>query len=205
MKKPNSTIPLLEIQELQTAHLQPAGLALFPTEILMLHGESGAGKTLLLRAIADLDSSNGAVLLNGEPRENLPPSQWRSQVVLVPSESAWWDELVGTHATHWSNNTLQQLGFEPDVLEWQTSRLSSGEKQRLALARALALAPSVLLLDEPTANLDDARTEQVEKLVQDFLTSAGRGVLWVSHDQEQRQRLASRTLRMSNGRLEVED
>jgi putative ABC transport system ATP-binding protein len=75
------------------------------------------------------------------------------------------------------------------VLEWTVSRLSTGERQRLALARLLALQPQVLLLDEATANLDPPNRDRVEDLIQDYRREQGAAVLWVSHDPDQRRRL----------------
>ncbi len=75
------------------------------------------------------------------------------------------------------------------IAKWQVSRLSSGERQRLALLRALDHNPKVLLLDEVTANLDQENTLKVENLIKSRLQQ-GLIVIWVSHDQDQRERMA---------------
>jgi ABC-type iron transport system FetAB ATPase subunit len=85
---------------------------------------------------------------------------------------------------------LARLGFAPDVLDWEVGRLSTGERQRLALARLLYNGPEVLLLDEATANLDPSNRTQAEQLIDDYRRQRRAAVLWVSHDPEQRQRLA---------------
>jgi ABC-type iron transport system FetAB ATPase subunit len=82
-------------------------------------------------------------------------------------------------------------------MQWQVSRLSTGEKQRLALARALMNQPRVLLLDEPTASLDAANTQVVEALIAGYRRDSGTAVLWVSHDAEQAARVADRQLQLS--------
>jgi ABC-type multidrug transport system ATPase subunit len=91
---------------------------------------------------------------------------WRRRVGLLPAESGWWADRVGAHfiTTNDARNPattptpiLARLGFEPDVLDWDVQRLSSGERQRLGLARLLLNRPEVLLLDEATANLDPTR------------------------------------------------
>ena len=168
----------------------------------MISGASGAGKTLLLRAIADLDPHSGEMRLDGIASQDMPATRWRAQLGYVPSESQWWGERVREHFTECPETLLDALGFAGDVVDWYVSRLSSGERQRLALARAVALRPRVLLLDEPTANLDPDNTARVERLVCDYCAREQAAVLWVSHDTEQRQRLATRHWVMSLGKLD---
>ena len=97
------------------------------------------------------------------------------------------------------------MGFGQDVLDWEVQRLSSGERQRLALARALAYAPSALLLDEPSANLDGPNTERIEALVRHWRAHTGGCALWVSHDAEQRARVASASYPIHAGTLGARD
>ena len=96
---------------------------------------------------------------------------------------------------------LALLGFEPDVMGWEVERLSSGERQRLALLRALANRPRVLLLDEPTANLDPANISSVESLVTDYQSTGEAACLWVTHSREQVHRIANRLLVLENQAL----
>lgn len=168
----------------------------------MISGDSGAGKTLLLRAIADLDPHEGEMRLEGTPCQRMPPTQWRARVCYVPSESQWWGERVGEHFRDNGIELAQALGFPAGIRDWAVRRLSSGERQRLALARALALRPRVLLLDEPTANLDPDNTARVERMIRDYCAQEKAAVLWVSHDPEQRRRLAQRHWVMAAGQLE---
>lgn len=95
----------------------------------------------------------------------------------------------------------QALGFGEEVLRWQVSRLSQGEKQRLGLLRLLSLQPRVLLLDEPTANLDKKNTQRVERFVMDYRAQHQAAVIWVTHSQEQAMRVASRHLVIDNNVL----
>jgi ABC-type iron transport system FetAB ATPase subunit len=191
--------PRLQLIGLHPPLLRPVDLSVQPGETLALHGPSGAGKSLLLRAIADLDPNEGEALLDGTPRSRFKAPDWRRAVMLVPAESHWWADSVRPHAEHWDDAMLQALGFETQVLDWETRRLSSGERQRLALARALTLRPSVLLLDEVTANLDDSNTERVEQLLRDYQRDTGAAILWVSHDPDQRARIARRQARVADG------
>lgn len=99
-------------------------------------------------------------------------------------------------------STLEKLGFENDVLGWRVERLSTGEKQRLALFRLLLNEPQVLLLDEPTAALDHANVHLAEEVVAEYRRSSGAAVLWVSHDPGQIARTAEHHLQFIGGALE---
>ncbi|WP_019570223.1 ATP-binding cassette domain-containing protein [Thioalkalivibrio sp. ALE11] len=199
---------LLDVRQLKTAHLGPLDLALQPGELVQVTGASGSGKSLLLRALADLDPNTGAVTLNGEPRDAMLPVDWRRRVAYVPAETAWWSERVDEHLpTDFSRDTalhlLDEVALPEASLEWEIERLSSGEKQRLGLVRALLNQPRVLLLDEPTANLDLENTKRIERAVRGYLAEEDAAALWVSHDTLQRQRLGGRILTIANGKLEV--
>jgi ABC-type iron transport system FetAB ATPase subunit len=138
----------------------------------------------------------GRVLLDGVPAESFPAPAWRSKVTMIPAESAWWYGLVGDHFPDDMNRDeaevlLAKVGFELDVFNWQTNRLSTGEKQRLALLRGLCNRPQVLLLDEPCSALDSNHTLLVEEFILGYQKEYGTAILWVSHDPDQLQRVAS--------------
>lgn len=191
----------LRLENLRSSLIQPVSLNLQAGRCLAVHGPSGAGKSLLMRAIADLDVCEGEVWLDQQARSKMGPSQWRRQVAYLPSESHWWEETVAAHSSNWDMDVLQQLGFKQTVLSWQISRMSSGEKQRLALARALSNHPRALLLDEPTANLDIENTQAVETVVREYQEQHQVPVIWVSHDPDQRQRVAQHTASISAGKF----
>ena len=209
--------------------LAPVDLLLDAGERVFVSGPSGSGKSLLLRAIADLDPHQGEVWLGAESRSQMAPPVWRRRVGLLPAESFWWAETVGAHLPvtqasdtlpdekmgrlrfayptihqHQINGWLAGLGFDPDVLDWSVTRLSTGERQRLALVRLLAQTPEALLLDEATANLDPVNRDRVESLVEAYREEQKASVLWVSHDPEQRRRLGGRAFVIRAGRLEPE-
>lgn len=194
----------LRLDALHPALLKPVDLTLAPGECVALHGPSGAGKTLLLRAIADLDPNDGEVWLDGEARNGLPATTWRRRVGYLPAESHWWFDQVEPHAGAWDRELLAQLGFAADVLSWSITRLSSGERQRLALVRLLSHGPEALLLDEPSANLDQDNTLVLETVIQDYREHHRAPTLWVSHDHAQRRRVADRQLRIQHGVLSEE-
>lgn len=192
----------LVINELQHDHLGPVSLHLKAGELLLIRGESGSGKTQLLRAIADLDEHRGSVMLDNMDCNSMPAHIWRKQVALLPAESHWWHETVAEHFPQQYDYSL--LGFSNTVSEWYLSRVSTGEKQRLALLRLLVNAPQVLLLDEPTASLDPENTLRVEQLIREYRERHHAIVIWVSHDSEQIRRIGARLATMKSGRLEEE-
>ncbi len=202
----------LRLETVRPRVLAPVTLELQAGELVLISGPSGSGKSLLLRAIADLDPHEGQVWLDGEPRSAMAAHLWRRRVGLLPAESFWWDDRVGPHFPGGARDPepfrrlLGDLGFEPEVFGWSVSRLSTGERQRLALARLLAQEPEALLLDEATANLDPANRDRVESVVETYRRARTAATLWVSHDPEQRERLVGkgggRQLVIRDGRLE---
>ncbi|MBV9533078.1 MAG: ATP-binding cassette domain-containing protein [Bradyrhizobium sp.] len=190
---------MLTIKALTRLHIS-ASFELHDGECIALQGPSGVGKSLLLRAIADLDPNEGRVELDGILRETVPAPLWRKQVTYVAAETGWWADSVQEHFTHWQQAVplVERLGLPPSCGTWSIRRLSSGEKQRLGLVRALMLRSRVLLLDEPTSALDTTSTSTVESIVAARL-STGTSVIWSTHDKAQAQRVGSRLLIMENG------
>lgn len=193
----------LVIKALSIGELKDVDLTISPGEIVCLSGESGSGKSRLLRAIADLEVHQGQVCLGECARESMAAHDWRRWVMLVPAESQWWGDTVGEHVCHIKEEDLEALGFSRAVLGWQVSRLSSGEKQRLAAIRALSCQPKALLLDEPTANLDDDNTAKFEAWVLKKAQEQQMPILWVAHDEAQIQRVGHRHFKIRGDHLEV--
>jgi len=191
----------LKIQQLEYQTIGPLNLQINAAQCVGLSGESGCGKSLLLRAVADLDEHQGDVSLDDVNANKMSAPQWRKKVAILPADSQWWLDTVGEHFDQVDKDMLSMLGFDEDALSWSISRISSGEKQRLALLRLLANKPSVLLLDEPTANLDKNNTLLFEKIVLDYLKQNNACAIWVSHDLEQLERVASINFKLQSGRL----
>jgi phosphate-transporting ATPase len=198
---------LLSVQGLRRLHLA-ASFDLGAGECVALRGPSGSGKTQLLRALADLDPNEGAVLLEGTPREVMSAPLWRGRVVYLAAEPGWWADSVGEHFPDWPAAVpiAERLGFPAACGTWPIQQLSTGERQRLAFVRALVSVPPpgprVLLLDEPTAGLHEAAKAAMEALVAERRAATGMGVLWVTHDAAQARRVARRWLLVRGGLLE---
>lgn len=183
----------LVIHQLYCLNIGPVDLQVSAGQCVSFSGPSGAGKSILLRAIIDLIPNQAEVSFNNQKRDDMRASQWRRLVGLLPAESFWWCERVGQHFPKLSEEHLkwfEELGFRPEVLNWEISRCSTGERQRLALLRLLCHEPEALLLDEPTANLDSVNMEKVEMIIRRYQKTRQCPVIWVSHDQQQIKRVA---------------
>ena len=193
----------LVLENLCIGTLSNVSLTVPGGQVGCVSGPSGSGKSRLLRAVADLEPHGGAVFVGDTCQRELPAHQWRSRVVMVPADSQWWFEEVGAHFPDDGKAGLPSaLGFPPGVMAWSVSRLSSGERQRLALWRALVLEPEVLLLDEPTANLDNDSTEAIETWLLEEIRRRQIAVLWVAHDVGQIHRVSDAHYRILGASLE---
>ena len=168
-----------------------------------LTGPSGIGKSVLLKALADMLPHQGDIFLGDIECQTIAAQLWRRKVALLPAESQWWCETVGEHFPMFDDVLFAQLGFQKEVLDWQISHLSSGEKQRLACIRLLMNQPEALLLDEPTANLDHSNRAQLELLIKDYQHKHQIPVIWISHDKEQLNRVCQQLLTLNNSHYEV--
>ena len=191
---------ILELQEFQVSQLKPLNIEVNAT-CICLSGASGTGKSLLLRAIADLIDHKGEAYLDKQKCSGTSPVQWRKWVGFLPAESAWWLDKVGEHFLEKDSHYLTQLNLPNDCLSWDISRCSTGEKQRLAIARLLEQQPKVLLLDEPTASLDYEGVITVETLIKNYINEFNVPVIWVSHDPQQIKRIADREFVINNNEV----
>lgn len=198
--------PLLRLSGVRLDGLEPVDLALAPGELVFITGPSGAGKTRLLRAVADLDPHEGDIWLEGNHCDTFAPCDWRRRVGWLPTESHWWARSAADHFAGVPDEAaLRNLNLEPVLMKRPVEQLSTGERQRLALLRLMANVPRVMLLDEPTASLDNGTASRVESLIRSYVKESQGAALWVSHDAGQTGRLASRRFRMHQGRLEAGD
>ena len=198
--------PALTVKQLRSELAGPFELSLGRGTCAAITGASGSGKSLFLRMVADLDPNEGEVWLNEQARAAMPAPAWRKQVTYVAAESGWWAEIVIEHFPLRRRDEIvplaSSLGLRAELLDAPVARLSTGEKQRLALVRALLPAPPVLLLDEPTGPLDEESVVRVEALLRQRM-AAGTSILLVTHDPKQAERLGDRRYRMAARRLEA--
>lgn len=194
----------LVLRGISVGPLRDVSLAVEPGEIVCISGESGAGKSRLLRAIADLEPHAGEAEIGADGRAAVAAHCWRGWVMLVPAESSWWGDTVKEHFLDPVPGSLAAFGLADEALQWQVSRLSSGEKQRLAVLRALSHEPRALLLDEPTANLDPELARDVEDWMRAYARRERLPVLWVAHDRAQIERVADRHFTIRGAALEAQ-
>ncbi len=194
--------PAFRCAGIYTAAGGPFDLAAAPGQCLTIMGPSGVGKSLLLRALADLDPHRGDVFLGAQQQSLVAPHRWRQQVVYVPAAAGWWAETVAEHFSDFKvlADDLHALGLPVDCGTWPVARLSSGERQRLSLVRAVALGSPVLLLDEPTSNLDAESALATEAWLL-ARRQAGVTLIWVTHDAAQALRVADVRLVLEHGGL----
>ena len=192
----------LSIGNLQFLDWKNLDLTIGDGEVVCLVGESGSGKSLLLRAIADLILNEGAIELDGAGRDSMSPRDWRLKVGYLPAEIFWWEDTVAAHFLNRpSKQALESLRLSPDCPGWNPNRLSMGERQRLGILRLLDREPEILLLDEPTANLDEANSSLAENRLLDYIREKRGGALWVSHSSDQARRVGDRAFRMKDRTL----
>jgi len=176
--------------------------------VTVVTGPSGSGKSTLLRLCNRLEVADaGRVLHRGDDVMALDPLQLRRRVGMVfqrptPFPGTVRDNLrvAMTVGDADASALLEQVGLDAGFLDRRADELSAGEAQRMCLARTLVTEPDVLLMDEPTASLDDENVRLVEQLTCDMARS-GVAVLWVTHDREQLRRIADAVVVVRAGRM----
>jgi tungstate transport system ATP-binding protein len=181
----------------------------------VLSGDNGSGKTTLLRVLAGLEAGDAGVLRFQGEQTQLPryPDEWRLRAVYVhqhpylfhtsvAANIAYGLKARGEPRARWMRKVEEAIDWAGvrEVVAVPPQKLSGGEKQRVALARAKVLAPQLLLLDEPTANLDaDGRRRMIELLARLF--AEGVSVLIACHDREIIELPGVRRFHLDNGKL----
>ena len=187
-------------------------------EFLAVLGPSGCGKTTMLRLVAGFEHvSAGEIRIGDEmvsnPRRNIPPE--RRRVGIVFQNYALWPHMtVGENigyslkVARTDKATRERKVDEALALvnlegfgDRRPANLSGGQRQRVALARCLVAAPSLVLFDEPLANLDVHLRASMEDEFADFHKRTGTTIVYITHDQAEAMALADRIAVMDNGRL----
>jgi iron(III) transport system ATP-binding protein len=209
--------PYLQIENIhksfgQFIALNDINLNVYPGEFVSLLGPSGCGKTTLLRIIAGLEQqSAGRVIQGGKDVSHLPPAKRDFGIVfqsyaLFPNLTASQNIAYGLQNTPMPKGQIEQrvkelletVGLEGFGRKYP-SQMSGGQQQRIALARALALSPSLLLLDEPLSALDAKVRGRLRVEITQLQKRLGVTTVMVTHDQEEALTMADRVVVMDKG------
>ncbi|MDO4166614.1 MAG: ABC transporter ATP-binding protein [Eubacteriales bacterium] len=201
-----------------TQALRKIDLSFAMNEFVAITGESGSGKSTLLRLISGMDSfDEGEMYINGEPTFQYDDEDWENyrreeigfvfqDYSLIGHYSAR-DNIVSallimgmeqTEAARQADHYLERVGLQGNE-EQLASELSSGQKQRLSIARALAKGTDIIVADEPTGNLDSETGEQIIRLLKEL--SRDHLVIMVTHNFEQAEPYVTRKIRLHDGDL----
>ena len=178
--------------------------------ITVLSGPSGAGKSTMLRLCNRLAvPTAGRVLFREDDLAAVDVLHHRRRVGMVFQQPTLFDGSVVDNLRvadpalddEAAAAALDRVGLPAALLGRAARDLSGGEAQRACVARALATGPTVLLMDEPTAMLDHENTLRLEGLARRLVDEAGMAMVWVSHDDGQRRRLADWVVQVEGGRV----
>lgn len=181
---------------------------------IALRGPTGSGKTLLLRSLVGLDAlDDGEIRYRDRPLSEWHLPRYRRYVRYIPQDAAFLSGTVRdsivlffTFKVNRDLNIdesrlytyLETLQLSESFLDKTADHLSGGEKQLVALIRSLLLNPEVLLLDEPTSNLDEKMVTRVERLIEQWMEAASqRCLVWTSHDSRQLDRVTRKSITLS--------
>jgi iron complex transport system ATP-binding protein len=193
--------------------LEPSDLDLHAGELTCLIGPNGSGKTSLLHALARIGNPSGDVAIDGIDPAHEPPARRAALLsYLAASRDIAWPLLArdlmalgqpeGVRPSRIAG-MLDRFGLA-QLADRRVDHLSTGERSRLLIARALAADSRLLLLDEPTANLDPLWQLRLMDHLRDLAHSPKRSVLVAMHDLDLARRYADRLLIMQNGRIEAD-
>ncbi|HJW84894.1 MAG TPA: ABC transporter ATP-binding protein [Anaerolineae bacterium] len=205
----------------QVRALDAVSFRIQAAEFVAVMGPSGSGKSTLLNMIGALDRpSAGKVIVNGQDVGTLRDLDgFRAKTVgfvfqlhnLIPTLTALENVEVPMHGQGWSGRVQRERAEEllgrvglSDRRHHLPGQLSGGQRQKVAIARALANNPSIVLADEPTGNLDSASGDEVMRVLETLHSQHGTTIMLVTHDQNVARR-THRILMMQDGRIVHED
>ncbi|MBE9041643.1 ATP-binding cassette domain-containing protein [Oscillatoriales cyanobacterium LEGE 11467] len=197
--------------------LEGISIDIFSGDRLAIVGSSGAGKTLLLRLMNRLEEpTKGAIDFVGRDIRQIFPQQLRRSIVLVPQES----KLLGMTVAQTLAYPLTLMGLKPPEIQQRVDRwcarlhissewmsrnemqLSVGQRQLVAIARALVMQPQVLLLDEPTSALDRGRSNYLLEVLKELSVADSMAIVMTNHQLDVARDFSSRVLYLQDGKVE---
>ena len=216
---------MLEVKDIRVSYgeravLRDVSLTLQGGEIVALLGANGAGKTTLIRALnGTLPLSGGEIILNGRPLASISRREIARNVAVVAQENetrfpvtvlefVLSGRFVHGNAFGWESEANVEFAEKAladcDLAEYETrlmNHLSGGERQRVVLARAIATNARILLLDEPTANLDLAHQAMMFRLVRERCGESNYSAIVITHDLNLAAEFADRILILNEGQV----
>ena len=195
--------------------LASTSFQVYPGDCIACQGKTGSGKSVLLRCLSRLDECGGQIVWKGKPVTSASIPKFRSEVVYVPQQASFSQGRVRQAIQEpltWKVNAgklfnesdarkyFSALGQSERIMDRPMELLSGGEAQIVAVVRALVVRPTILLLDEPTSALDEATTAAFETLLKQWLAHSERAILWVTHNQQQARRIATRRFHVEKGK-----
>jgi iron complex transport system ATP-binding protein len=188
-----------------TGRLFDVSIDIAEGELICLVGPNGSGKTSLLHALTGIGAASGMVSMAGTDPRTLGPGQRPGFVTYLPAtrDTPWPLLARDLIALGGGDADFPALELAP-LLGRRIDTLSTGERSRVLIARALAPRPRLLLLDEPTANLDPLWQIRLMELVREEIKGGGRAALVAIHDLDAAVRYADRILVMDQGRIAAE-
>ena len=190
-------------------------LAIEKGQITCIVGESGSGKTTLLKLLNHMISySEGTISYRKADLKSLNAVHHRREVILLPQVPVIFPGTVRDNLLIGLNfagkepvederllEELKKVGLAHKKLDEDCEPLSGGEKQRLALVRAILMEPEVLLLDEPTSALDDERAEEIIAYINDYLGAGEKTLVLVTHSKQLAGMMGQKIVSMSSGSI----
>ena len=217
--KDDAAVPLIRIDQVSKRFgdftaIDKISLNIYPQEFFALLGPSGCGKTTLMRMLAGFEKPSGGVIsIDGQDMATVPPNKRAVNMMfqsyaLFPHLSVWDNIAFGLRRDGLDKDRvaarveemlkLVQLG---QFARRKPHQISGGQRQRVALARSLAKAPKLLLLDEPLGALDKKLRQETQFELMDIQEKTGTTFVIVTHDQEEAMTVASRVAVMDQGQL----
>jgi putative ABC transport system ATP-binding protein len=211
-----ASVPAFELRDVRFKEvLNIESLQIRACKVSAIVGPSGGGKTTLLRILNRMTSpDSGSVLFFGEPVERMDPVHLRRRVVMLTQMPVIFggtvqeNLLIGSRLAEKQEPApaqvqaiMTRVGLDKD-LSADAAQLSGGEKQRLALARVMLMDPEVMLLDEPSASLDEETEVRVFDLVTEFCRESCKTLIMVTHSERGFTGYYDTLIRIRDGKVE---